>query len=81
LTKNLSKKSQNKSSSEIDTTISLAGNGFAPVEGTVFRESKSDHRQKLCAVCRSSAADTELALDAAHKSLSAKLLSRNGRAL
>ena len=46
----------------------IGGKWVAPVEGPLFRQSEPDHRQEaLRESPRSSAADIELALDAAHK--------------
>jgi aldehyde dehydrogenase len=46
----------------------IGGQWVAPVEGRYFDNPSPVTGQKLCEVARSSAADVELALDAAHKS-------------
>ena len=45
----------------------IGGKWVAPVEGRYFDNSSPVTGQRLCAIARSSAADIELALDAAHK--------------
>ncbi len=45
----------------------IGGEWVAPVEGRYFDNSSPVTGQKLCEIARSSAADVELALDAAHK--------------
>ena len=45
----------------------IGGKWVAPVEGRYFDNSSPVTGQKLCEIARSSAADVELALDAAHK--------------
>ena len=45
----------------------IGGKWVAPVEGRYFDNASPVTGQKLCQIARSSAADVELALDAAHK--------------
>ena len=45
----------------------IGGKWVAPVEGRYFDNPSPITGQKLCEIARSSAADVELALDAAHK--------------
>ncbi len=54
-------------SSATVTIISIGGKWVAPVEGRYFDNPSPVTGKRLCAVPRSSAADIELALDAAHK--------------
>ena len=50
-----------------DTTISSTASGFPPVEGRYFENTSPVDGQPFCEIARSSAADVELALDAAHR--------------